>query len=421
MAGKRVEVAGWVHHLRKLGGITFLILRDRSGLLQMVARSGIPQGELPPPESVVRAVGRCLEEARAPGGVELHIDRLEILAHAGQPLPIHVGQPRTEALNLETVLDHRSISLRAPKRLAIFRLQSAILESFSAALRKMEFTEIKSSKLVSSGTEGGSNLFYLDYFGKAAFLAQSPQFYKQILVGTGLERVFEIGPVFRAEPHNTSRHLNEYTSLDFEMGFIDDENDVMDTEAEVIGQIIEHLANHCRYIFDLYGQQIPQAAEIPRLPLQDAGRILTEQFSVQERIFHDLSPAEEKQLWQWAREEHGSDFLFITRYPAKKRPVYTMPCPENPTLTRSFDLLFRGLEITTGGQRIHDYRQLEDNMRKFGLDPADFKDYLECFRYGMPPHGGLAIGLERLTMQLLGLDNVREASLFPRDKERLRP
>jgi nondiscriminating aspartyl-tRNA synthetase len=424
-AGERVTLEGWVHNVRDHGGIAFVHLRDRSGVVQtIVSRKLLPEGGLPV-ESVVRLEGAARKEQRATGGAEVHVEALEILSLADPALPIEIGRQRPQEPSLDVLLNHRPLSLRDPRRSAVFRIQAAILEAFASALRIRGFTEVKSSKLVGSGTEGGTNLFFVDYFGRSAFLAQSPQFYKQMLVGV-FERVFEAGPVFRAEPHNTSRHLNEYTSLDFEMGFIQSEEDVMDLEQLVLAHIFGELALVCERELDLFGASVPEVLapevrRIPRLRLDEAGRLLVARFGARERLFQDLSPAEERQLCQWAHEEHGSELLFITRYPVEKRPMYTMPEPQEPHLTRSFDLLFRGLEITTGGQRIHQYAQLVQSIQRFGLDPAGFESYLECFRYGMPPHGGLAIGLERLTMQLLGLPNVREACLFPRDRERLKP
>jgi nondiscriminating aspartyl-tRNA synthetase len=420
-AGERVQVQGWVHNVRDLGGLAFVHLRDRSGVVQaVVQRAALPAGGLPL-ESVVEVEGLCRKDERALGGAEVHVERLEVLSLADHPLPLEIGRQRPQQPHLDTVLNHRPISLREERRRAVFQVQAVILEAFAEALRGLGFTEVKSSKLVASGTEGGTNLFYVDYFGRQAFLAQSPQFYKQILVGV-FERVFEVGPVFRAEPHNTSRHLNEYTSLDFEMGFIRDEEEVMDTEQQVLSRIFSELRSRCAAEFSLFGARVPELPErIPRLRLDEAGRVLVEECGVKKRLFQDLHPAEEKLICDWAAERLGSELVFLTRYPVEKRPVYAMPDPEDPKLTRSFDLLFRGLEITTGGQRIHRHDQLVENLRRFELDPAKFTDYLMCFRYGMPPHGGLAIGLERITMQLLGLHNVREACLFPRDGDRLAP
>ena len=420
-AGERVRIQGWVHNVHHLGGMAFVHVRDRSGIVQAVLqRSTLPEGGLPL-EYVVVVEGVCHPDARAIGGAELHAESLEILSLADAPLPIEIGRQRPQVPNLDILLNHRPLSLRDPRRQAVFRVQAVIVEAFGAALRARGFTEVKSSKLVASGTEGGTNLFYVDYFGNQAFLAQSPQFYKQMLVGV-FERVFEVGPVFRAEPHNTSRHLNEYTSMDFEMGFIRDEDDVMDTEQEVLQHIFAELRSRCQKELEAFGAKVPTLPDrIPRMRLDEVGQVLVEKCGVRKRVFQDLSPAEEKLICDWAAQNLGSELVFLTRYPIEKRPVYAMPAPEEPKLTRSFDLLLRGLEITTGGQRIHLHSQLVDNMRAFGLDPEKFTDYLMCFRYGMPPHGGLAIGLERLTMQLLGLTNVREACLFPRDRDRLGP
>jgi nondiscriminating aspartyl-tRNA synthetase len=258
----------------------------------------------------------------------------------------------------------------------------------------------------------------VQYFERTAYLAQSPQFYKQMLVGAGFERVFEVGPVYRAEPHSTTRHLNEYISLDIEMGFIESEQDLLALEARLLRHMFARVRERCARELAIYGATVPDVPErIPQITFADAQKILREQFNKHT----DLDPESERLLCRYAQEELGSELLFVTHYPKEKRPMYAMPDPENPALTRSFDLLYKGVEITTGGQRIHEYERLVESMRGRGLDPANFEFYLEVFKYGMPPHGGFAIGAERLTMQLLNLSNVREASFFPRDRTRLTP
>jgi len=282
------------------------------------------------------------------------------------------------------------------------------------------FLEVHTPKIVASGTEGGTELFPVQYFERTAYLAQSPQFYKQMLVGAGYERVFEVGPVYRAEPHSTTRHLNEYISLDIEMGFIESEQDLLALEARLLRHMFARVHERCAKELEMYGVTVPKIPErIPQITLAQAHEILHERFD--KRIAGDLDPESERLLCRYAQEEWGCELLFVTHYPREKRPMYAMPDSHNPALTRSFDLLYKGLEITTGGQRIHEYEQLVESIRGRGLDPTNFEFYLEVFKYGMPPHGGFAIGAERLTMQLLNLSNVREASFFPRDRTRLTP
>ena len=286
-------------------------------------------------------------------------------------------------------------------------------------MTKNDFTEIKTPKIISSGTEGGTNIFELKYFDKTAYLAQSPQFYKQTMVGSGFERVFEIGPVFRAEIHDTIRHLNEYTSLDFEMGFIDNEQDVIDMQEKAIKFIFNTLLTEHKELIEEFNIDIKIPENIPRIHFLEALEIASK-FNVK-NMDGDISPEGERVICDYFEKEKYSSFVYIIGYPVKKRPMYTMPDERLPGYTRSFDLLFKGLEVTTGGQRINDYKMLKDRIKEFGGNPKEFKHYLDIFKYGMPPHGGLGMGLERLTMKFLNLTNVREASLFPRDRNRLIP
>ncbi len=410
--GKEVLFKGWIAQIRRLGGITFLVLRDRSGIIQGILEN--PKGVELQKESCVAVKGKVKEEKQAPGGYEILVKELEVISGAVE-LPFEVGR-RWELLNigLDTILDYRPLSLRNPVIGGIFRVQAEIVRSFREFLRKKDFLEVHTSKIISQATEGGSSLFPIEYFERKAFLAQSPQFYKQMLVGGGYERVYEVGFVYRAEDHSTSRHLNEYLSLDLEMGFIEDENDVIDLEIEFIKYLFSTL-KESPHLLSPFEVVLPEIKEIPRIEYTEAKRIVKA-----ERMDTDLTPEEERLLSQYGKERYGSDFLFITKFPSHLRPFYTMP-DEKEGLSRSFDLLYKGLEITTGSQRIHDYHLLIGNMKKFGLAPEDFSFYLEIFKYGMPPHGGLAIGAERLTCQLLGLKNIREASLFPRDRKRLKP
>lgn len=415
--GRQVLLCGWVHRVRRLGSITFLVLKDRSGLIQATLEGQPAEVELNlEVETVISLKGTAVAEPRAPGGAEVRISSLDVMNRATRAMPFEVNKKEVNA-GLDLILEHRVLSLRNPRLHAIFTIQSELCRAFREFLRSQGFTEIHTPKIVATGTEGGSELFAVQYFDRRAYLAQSPQFYKQMMVGAGYERVFEVAPVYRAEEHNTSRHLNEYLSLDFEMGFIEDENDIMTMENRLLRHTFEYLAETCPSEFALHGEVVPEVGEIPRLTLAEAHAALERRFGkISPR--GNLDPEGERLLCQYVGEPA---LVFVTRWPAEVRPMYAMPCPEEPHLTRSFDLLFRGLEITTGGQRIHQPDLLERNIRNRGLDPAGFSHYLEVFHYGMPPHGGLAIGAERLTARLLNLANVREASTFPRDRERLQP
>jgi len=418
---KKVTVGGWIHSIRDQGKVSFILLRDRSGVVQIVTEGKIVKENDLRNETVVYITGNVIEDKRAEGGIEIKLEDVEVVSRPVKPLPILVNDKAFyQKLEIETILNNRVLSLRNPKRNMIFKLQATILDCFRSFFRDKGFTEVTTPKIIATGTEGGTQLFTVDYFDRLAFLAQSPQFYKQMLVGAGYERVFEIGHVYRAEEHNTSRHLNEYVSLDFEMGFIENENDIMDMEEEFIFYLFEEIHKRHSSILKLYNQELPIPKKIPRIPVKESCEILEKEYNKNLRGY-DLDPEGEKLIFNWAKKQYNSELIFLTEYPRAKRPVYTMPLETNPDFTRSFDLLFRGLEITTGGQRIHDYNMLVDAFKGKGLNLLDFEYYLDTFAYGMPPHGGLAIGLERITQQILGLSNVREASIFPRDRNRLIP
>jgi Aspartyl/asparaginyl-tRNA synthetases len=299
-------------------------------------------------------------------------------------------------------------------------MQEGVVRGFRDYLFKEGFTEIRTPKIVATGAEGGANIFKLDYFGKKAFLAQSPQFYKQMLVGV-YERVFEVAPVFRAEKHNTTRHLNEYIGLDFEMGFISDFREIMEMETGAIKNMIELLKSEYERELKILNLELPEVTEIPTVRFKDAKEMVATEYGRKIKDPYDLEPEEEQLISKLFKEKYNSDFVFVTHYPVKKRPFYAMDDPSDPKYTLSFDLLFRGMEITTGGQRIHNYDDQVAKMISKGLDPADFEGYLMIHKYGMPPHGGLGMGLERLCMKLLDESNVRVASMFPRDMSRLTP
>ncbi len=413
-----VNLHGAVHLLRDMGGLVFLTLRLARGSVQCVCPPDIlPEGLCE--ECTVELSGAVREEPRAPGGFELAVERLTVLSRPAAPMPVSLAKRKLE-LHLDTELPLRPAVLRHPRERAVFKLQEGLVRAFRDYLSGEGFTEVHTPKIVHAGAEGGSNIFKLDYFGKKAYLAQSPQFYKQTMVGV-FERVFEVGPVFRAEKHATPRHLNEYTGLDFEMGYIDSFYDVIEMETGYLRHAMELLSKEYAGELELLGVELPGADKIPCLRFDDAKRLAAERYGYKIRDPYDLEPDEEVHIGQYAKEEFGSDFVFVTHYPSKKRPFYAMDDPEDPRYTLSFDLLFRGLEVTTGGQRVHDYARQVAKMEDRGMDPAEFESYLMIHKHGMPPHGGLGIGLERLTMQLCGLDNIRYASLFPRDRTRMEP
>jgi nondiscriminating aspartyl-tRNA synthetase len=411
-------VKGWIHKIHDLGQITFIQLRDKTGIIQLVI-DGKTDKNLRL-EMCIEAVGEKVENEKAFMGVELLVKEIKVLGKAYyNTLPFEINN-NTVAASLEKQLDYRSISLRSQKIRAAFKVQEEIVEAFRNYLRERGFSEIHTPKIIASSTEGGSEMFTVNYFERRAFLAQSPQFYKQMMVGAGFEKVFEIGAAYRAELHNTWRHLNEYISLDVEMGFIKDENDLMDLEEGFIKYLFSYLKKSCSGELDMYDIDLPDKISIPRIPLSEVQDILLEKYGKKSPA-GNIDAEGEIILSEYIKETYGSDFVFLTRYPVSKRPMYAMPDEEEPEMTKSFDLIYKGLEITTGGQRIHDYKQLRANIEKFGLVPENFKFYLDSFKYGMPPHGGFAIGLERLTMKVLDLSNIREATLLPRDMKRLEP
>ncbi|GGT29519.1 aspartate--tRNA(Asn) ligase [Nonomuraea spiralis] len=405
-AGQRVTIAGWVHRRRHLKSVSFLVVRDRSGLAQVVSASG----ELPAEESVVRVTGTVTPAGQAPGGVELTGPEIEVLAEPDKAPPFDLYRP-VVAASLPTILDHAPVALRHPLLRAPLEISAASVAGFRETLDGLGFTEIHTPKIVASATESGANVFGIDYFGRRAYLAQSPQFYKQTMVGV-FERVYEVGPVFRAEPHDTVRHLAQYTSLDAELGFVADHRDVMAVLREVVAGMVESVRRRAGAAVEATGTVLPAVPdEIPAVHFTEAQRLTGEDEP-------DLSPAQERWLSEWARREHGSEFLFVTGYPMSKRPFYTHPDPARPGYSNGFDLLFRGLELVTGGQRLHRY---EDYVRALDGDVEPYEGYLQAFRYGMPPHGGFALGLERWTARLTGAANIRQATAFPRDLHRLSP
>lgn len=415
---KTVMLRGWIHKIHDLGKITFIQLRDKSGIIQLVTGDELKENLRL--EMSIEVIGDKVDNEKAPGGIEIAIKELNILGKAYYDiLPFEVNSYKLNA-SLETQLDNRSLSLRKPKLRAVFKVQEEIEEAFRNYLKGLNFSEIHTPKIISSSTEGGSEMFTVNYFDRRAFLAQSPQFYKQMMVGAGFERVYEVGHAYRAELHNTWRHLNEYVSLDAEMGFIKDEFELMDLEEGFIKYMFKHIKKVCAPALAMYNITLDENFTIPRIPLSEAHQILFEKYNKKSPV-GNIDAEGEVLISKYVKETYNSDFVFLTKYPITKRPMYTMPDEDNPGMTKSFDLIYKGLEITTGGQRIHDYEMLRDNIIKFKLNPDDFSFYLNSFRYGMPPHGGFAIGLERITLKILNLDNIREATLFPRDMKRLEP
>lgn len=414
-AGAEVELKGWVHRIRELGAVSFILLRDRSGIVQLVLESK-PELSL---ESVIAVKGTLSKNEKASGGAEVKVQSMTVIAAAAPDLPYPVNAD-PDKLGLDVILDKRSLSLRNPKIRSIFRVQAVIMDAFSEYLRSQDFTEIKTSKLIGSGTEGGTGLFEVEYFDRKVYLAQSPQFYKQMLVASGMERVFEIAPAYRAEKHDTPRHLNEYVSMDVEMGFIETEKDLIDLERSLLAHIFGRVASECTEELALWNATVPETALIKKAPLvaHDQALEIASKEAAGKR-FYEINPEAERLLCLWAAREHGIELVFVNEFPRRHRPFYTYPL--NKTHTMSFDALFRGLEITTGGRRHNVHAELLEVLPRFGLSEEALKDYLDIFKYGCPPHGGFAIGCERLTQKILGLSNIKEASLFPRDRKRVSP
>ena len=415
---KEVKIEGWVHRIRCLKTITFLILRDRTGLVQCVIDNNRIESDAIKLESVVSIIGNVKESNNKLNKFEIEINNLEISNNCKNELPIEINKEELN-INLDTMLNNRILSLRHEKINAIFKVQNLVVSGFREYLSKEGFTEIFTPKLVAEGAEGGTEIFEVKYFENKAYLAQSPQFYKQMVVAAGFESVFEVGHVYRAEQHSTNRHLNEYVSMDLELGFITNEEDIMDLEENLLKFIIDKVENEAQKYLQLLNVEFPKIKDtIPRMKFSEALDILSKEYNKTD-LEGDLDPEAEKLICKYAKEKLGSDFIFLTHYPRTKRPMYTMPCGEKET--HSFDLLFRGIEITTGGQRIHDYEMLINNIKYKGLCPENYESYTEIFKYGVPKHGGLAIGLERIVSKILGLENVREATLITRDRTRLIP
>ena len=418
---ENVSIHGMIYNVRDMGDFAFIILRKASGLLQCVYNkvNSVEEKLILKEENSVVVIGVVKNAPQAINGVEIHVKEIKLLSSPKEDLPFSINKKNIN-VSLENEIALRSVTLRNEHKRSIFKLQEGVVRAFREYLQNNNFTEIFSPKIVSSGAEGGANIFKLDYFGKNAYLAQSPQFYKQMLIPI-YERVFEMAPVFRAEKHDTARHLNEYVSIDFEMGFIDSFFDIIEMETGMIKYTLNYLIQNYSSTLKILNVQIPEINEIPCIKFAEAKERVSIKYNRKVRDPFDLEPEEERLIGQLVKEEYNSDFVFVTHYPVKKRPFYALNDPEDTKYTLSFDLLFRGMEITTGGQRIHDYDMQVNKMIDKGLNPEDFESYLMLHKYGCPPHGGLGLGLERFVMKLLDEKNIRATSMFPRDTLRLNP
>lgn len=436
--GDLVEVSGMIHNVRvtKWGG--FIILRKSRGLLQAVVGEQSQffneQGEQVTMADLCREMAVTItgivhdatikDPAAFYNTIEIAVEKVDVLSRPSTTEVVDMNALKfgDEETLLRYKFDNRQVTLRNPRDMAILKVQSTIAKAFADFLTDEGFTQIYTPKIVSEGAEGGANVFKLDYFGKQVYLAQSPQFYKQIGVGV-YERVFEIAPAYRAEKHATSRHLNEYISLDVEMGFIKGQEDVMNLEANLLRAIIARVGTACEHELKLLNATLPVLPDnVPTWKLSEVHEILfNEHLTEDHRGEDDLAPEEERAICKYANEKLGSDFVFVTHFPSQHRAFYAMDDPQDPSLTLSFDLLMRGLEITSGGQRIHREEDYREKMVRRGMNPDNFRFYLDTFKNGMPPHGGFAIGLERITACFLNIANVKEASMFPRDINRVAP
>ena len=423
--GETVTIQGWVDVARNQGKMAFFDFRDRTGMVQGVV-FGKPEvlatAQDIKNEYVVSVTGvvnkrpeKNIKVGVVNGDIELEITDIQVLAKATE-----VPFEREAPLNIDTLLDYRPFTLRRERERAIFKVQSEILSGYRAALIAEGFTEFQAPKIVGDDAEGGAGVFKLEYLrDKTAYLATSPQLYKQIMAGV-YERVFATGAIFRAEKHATTRHLNELVMLDGEMSFIESQYDVMTVIERMFNHITKHLSETCAHEFAVVGASLPMCpTTFPHMTLREAQKLISDATGEDCTNEPDLEPAHERWLCEWAAKEKGSDFIFITGYPVTKRPFYAMEDPKNPGFAKCFDLLFRGVEISSGNQRVHDYETLVEKMKWKGLNPDNFSFYLQAFKFGMPPHGGWGMGLERITQKYLGLDNVKEASLFPRDINRI--
>ena len=424
--GDAVTVQGSLHRIKEMSGFAFVNVRGARHVFQCIWHDDSSQGNIKDyaVEDCVTIKGTIVMEERSRLGFDISIHTMETLSSAAEQLPVEISNDRKiDKLQLNTLLDHRVVTLRNPKVRAAMRIADGVMHAFRTLLRSEDFVEFIPPKIVQSGAEGGADMFEVDYFGQKAYLNQSPQMYKQIMVGA-FNKVYCVGPVFRAEKHSTNRHTNEFQGMDLEMGYIDSFQDLMEVEARIFQHMFKFLNEEYAAELEMFlgrDGRLPELTQFPQIKFADAKALYAKAHGKADADSMDLSPDEEKWLGEYFVKEHNSPLVFITHYPSKKRPFYTMDDPADPRFTLSFDCLLYGLEVTTGGQRIHDYHEQVAKMQARGMDIADFEDYLAMHKHGMPPHGGFGLGLERIVQKLLELDNIRRATAFPRDRERLSP
>jgi nondiscriminating aspartyl-tRNA synthetase len=425
--GEEVCITGQIYNIRVLSWGGFIVLRTSSYYIQCVFENNNESINVENllTETTVKLSGvvkeaKIKDKAIYPQNAEIEVKGIEVISEpSAQRETIDITKKELK-INLDTKFDNRPYTLRHPKERAIFKIQAIVLNSFSNYLSSIGFTRISSPKIVFSGAEGGSEVYKLDYFGKEAYLTQSPQFYKQMMVGV-FGKVYETGPVFRAEKHNTSRHINEYISLDLEFHIENSFEEIINIIANTLKYIFNEISKNCEAEIELLEIELPKIDEAILVKFDEVHDIIFKEYGKDYRGENDLAPEEERLICEYAKEKWNSEFVFVTHYPSSKRPFYTMDDPNLPEKTLSFDLLFRGLEIVTGGQRLNHYDDYVTKMKKLGLNPQLFESYLQAFKAGMPPHGGLGLGLERLTAMICNIKNIKEASLFPRDINRLEP
>lgn len=428
--GDKVTVKGTLHRIKEMSGFAFVNVRSARHVFQCIWEEGKSACDIKDfgVEECVIINGTIVAEERSRLGFDIRIDEMTRISGKAEVPPIEISNDRKiDKLNLNTLLDNRVISLRNPKVRAILKIADGVLHAFHSFLRSEGFTEFIPPKLVSEGAEGGADMFEVEYFGQKAFLNQSPQMYKQIMVGV-FQKAYTVGPVFRAEKYSTNRHINEFQGLDLEMGFIDSFEDLMELEARMFSYMFDLLNEEYAPELEMYlgkGGRLPKLDRFPKIRFTDAKKLFAEHHpgaqGQQALIEPDFAPEEEKWLGEYFNKEYGCPVVFVTHYPSVKRPFYALDDPADPKYTLSYDMLLNGLEVTTGGQRIHDYAAQVEKMKKRGMNIDDFEDYLTMHKYGMPPHGGMGLGLERIVQNLLGLDNIKQATAFPRDRDRIRP
>lgn len=428
--GDKVTVKGTLHRIREMSGFAFVIVRTARVVFQCIWEEGVSNVDIKDfnSEECVVIDGTLIKEERSRLGFDIRINEMKRISGKAEITPIEISNDKKmDKLNLNTLLDYRVISLRNPKVRAILKIADGVLYSFREFLRQEGFTEFVPPKMVTAGAEGGADMFEVDYFGQKAYLNQSPQTYKQIMVGV-FQKVFTVGPVFRAEKYSTNRHINEFQGLDLEMGFIESFEDLMELEARMFKFMFKILNEQYAPELEMYlgkDARLPEIENFPKIKFMDAKKLFAEAHPGKQGelalLEPDFAPEEEKWLGEYFLKEYNAPVVFVTHYPTVKRPFYAMEDPENPEYTLSFDMLLNGLEVTTGGQRIHDYEMQVAKMKARGMDIDEFEDYLTMHKYGMPPHGGMGLGLERIVQNILGLDNIKQATAFPRDRDRLRP